>query len=154
MKQEEFMALVRAFAEMKDAVKELGELQKVLVRLDEVKTILSQNEKVKNLNKLVEFIETECWMMKDYFTIIETACYLNVSKSLIYNLLKNNVIPSYKIGNDVLIKKEDIVTWIESHRRQSQEEISLEAQRKLDDLKFERRMSKVGRSVRRRNNEK
>ncbi len=48
------------------------------------------------------------------FTVTETAKYLKISKTKMYNLVKAGEIPHLKIGKNVRIRETDLVKWMES----------------------------------------
>ena len=52
----------------------------------------------------------------EWMTFDEVCDYLNLSKSNIYKLTMNNEIPLYKLGRILKFKKDEIDTWIISHR--------------------------------------
>ena len=51
-----------------------------------------------------------------FYTIKELIKILKVSESWIMRRIKENEIPSYKMGRKRLFKKEDIDQWIESQK--------------------------------------
>lgn len=49
------------------------------------------------------------------FSVTEAAEVLGVSRSFMYQLVKENRIPSFKLGNRRLIPKESLEAWIRNN---------------------------------------
>lgn len=56
------------------------------------------------------------WLQKEYLTLEETAKYLGRSKSAVYKYCSRNLFPYIKLQGKTLIKRADLIEWIESHR--------------------------------------
>jgi|GEM_PF-1300641 len=65
---------------------------------------------------------------KEYLNTEETAKLLGIRPSTLYNLNLKREIPIYKVGKTNLYKRSDVITYIESHRISSLEEIEFQAQ--------------------------
>ena len=57
-------------------------------------------------------------MDANLLNVEELSCYLNVSKSSIYNYIKEQSIPSIKLKGRLLFSAEDINKWIDSKKRE------------------------------------
>ena len=57
-------------------------------------------------------------MEKEFLNIDDLSEYLGMKKSTIYSLVGNGDLPHYKIGRLIRLKREDVDTWIEGHRRE------------------------------------
>lgn len=69
---------------------------------------------------------------KEYLTPEECAAFIGTSKSYIYQLTSQNKVPRHKPGgNRVLIKKQDLIEWMESNRIKSDSEIGKEVSNRL-----------------------
>lgn len=55
-------------------------------------------------------------MGKEFFTIEQLSEYLNLKRSTLYFQVETGQIPHYRIGRLLRFKKEEIDSWIESHR--------------------------------------
>ena len=55
-------------------------------------------------------------MGKEFFTIEQLSEYLNLKRSTLYLQVEKGKIPHYRIGRLLRFKKEEIDSWIESHR--------------------------------------
>ncbi len=51
--------------------------------------------------------------MSPYLTIQEAMAYTRLSRSYLYNLTRKGVLRSYKVGKRVLLRKEDVLQFIE-----------------------------------------
>lgn len=49
----------------------------------------------------------------------ELAIFLNVSKVFVYRLIYKRLIPFYKIGRNIRIRKDDILAYLENSRIRS-----------------------------------
>jgi len=56
-------------------------------------------------------------MENEYLTVREVAKYLKISISMINSLIKQEEIPSIKIGKRRLFIKKDVDKWIEEHKK-------------------------------------
>ena len=57
-------------------------------------------------------------------TVPETAEYLKLSKSKVYNLVQRNQIPHLKIGKNVRIRRSDLLKWLEKKAHPGNEFLS------------------------------
>jgi len=60
---------------------------------------------------------------KQFITIKEISTVIDVSVPTINRWIRNNYIPSYKIGKRRLFKKEEIDNWIEGHKYVNQKSL-------------------------------
>ena len=51
--------------------------------------------------------------METIYTVPEVAEYLKMSKSKVYDLVKQKKIPFIKIGRNVRIRHSDFINWLE-----------------------------------------
>lgn len=54
--------------------------------------------------------------MKDWMTIEETAKYLQLGKTVLYNLAREGGIPCNRVGNKWLFSKDDLDNWVRSNK--------------------------------------
>ena len=54
--------------------------------------------------------------MKDWMTIEETAKYLQIGKTLLYDLAREETIPANRVGNKWLFNKDDLDSWVRSNK--------------------------------------
>lgn len=54
--------------------------------------------------------------MKDWMTIEETAKYLQIGKTVLYDLARENNIPCNRVSNKWLFNKEDLDNWVRSNK--------------------------------------
>jgi excisionase family DNA binding protein len=59
--------------------------------------------------------------MATWLTLEETAKYLKVGKTTLYNLAREGSIPAHKIGREWRFDAEEIDTWLKSAKRHSGE---------------------------------
>ena len=53
----------------------------------------------------------------ELFTVKEVAAYLNVHTSTIYRMLRQGILPAFKIGSDWRFHREAIDRWIKAQSR-------------------------------------
>jgi len=53
----------------------------------------------------------------DWISVVEAASYLHMSKGTIYNKVSGKVLPSYKIGGRILLRKSELDRIILKSRR-------------------------------------
>ncbi len=56
----------------------------------------------------------------EYLTIEETSKFLKISRSTLNRLIRQNMIPSYKIGDRRLFSKGELVEWVRTQRHDGQ----------------------------------
>lgn len=49
------------------------------------------------------------------FTVDETSKFLSCKPRMIYNLVMDKALPAFRVGNQLRIKKEDIIAYMEKH---------------------------------------
>ncbi len=54
--------------------------------------------------------------MKDWMTVEETANYLQMGKTVLYDLARENSIPCNKVGNKWLFNKDDLDNWVRANK--------------------------------------
>ena len=56
--------------------------------------------------------------MNEFLSIDELSEYLNMKRSTLYALVESGELPHYRIGRLIRFKWDEVVQWMESHRRQ------------------------------------
>jgi len=51
----------------------------------------------------------------EFLTTEQLAGYLNISKTSIYRLIGNRLIPFYKLGHNIRFKKADVLEYLEQN---------------------------------------
>ena len=54
--------------------------------------------------------------MREWMTIEETAKYLQIGKTVLYDLAREESIPANRVGNKWLFNKEDLDNWVRSNK--------------------------------------
>lgn len=78
---------------------------------------LSEMIKVAVREVLSEVIRTTDLRKQRLLSPEEAAEYIHVSRARVYELLKEGEIPVVKSGRSTLIDKNDLESWIQSHKR-------------------------------------
>lgn len=55
-----------------------------------------------------------------YFNVQETAKFLKISISILHRLIKQNMIPSYKVECRRLVDKDELIEWVKTQRGDGQ----------------------------------
>lgn len=146
MSKDEFNNIIRAFGEVKNPDNTLKGLHEILNLLNDVMAILTYIEELRDLKKLIERIDSEHWIMKDYFTVGEVAEYTSFSKSLIYKIIRERDITVYKLDKIVYIKKSDLLNYIDKYERRSHQThkpVVFNSEKLLQNLKAQRHKAKL-----------
>jgi len=126
--------VISQYQEAIDFAKTPERIKDILTKLDEVKAVLERLETLHQLSSMVEF-EHQNWLFKEYLTLDEVASYLDISRSTVRRMSSQRVFPVYKPMDRILIKKEDLIQWIEKGRFMSQQEIVESARRTIEETK-------------------
>jgi len=85
---------------------------------------------VADLTKKVDAITNVFCQAKEILTLEEAAIFLGISKSCLYKMTHNQVVPFYKPNNKlVYFERSELMNWIRSCRVASMEQIESEAAR-------------------------
>lgn len=84
---------------------------------------------VENLQKEVEKLKSLLYAAKEVLNLEEAAVFLGISKSSLYKMTHNQVVPFYKPNNKmVYFEKSELLKWLRQNPVASQTQISEEAQ--------------------------
>ena len=84
---------------------------------------------VENLQKEVEKLKSLLYAAKEVLNLEEAAVFLGISKSSLYKMTHNQVVPFYKPNNKmVYFEKTELLKWLRQNPVASQTQISEEAQ--------------------------
>jgi len=84
---------------------------------------------VENLQKEVEKLKSLLYAAKEVLNLEEAAVFLGISKSSLYKMTHNQVVPFYKPNNKmVYFEKSELLKWLRQNPVASQAQISEEAQ--------------------------
>lgn len=84
---------------------------------------------VETLQKEVEKLKSLLYAAKEVLNLEEAATFLGISKSSLYKMTHNQVIPFYKPNNKmVYFEKTELLKWLRQNPVASQAQISEEAQ--------------------------
>ena len=137
--------VISQYQEAIDFAKTPERIKDILTKLDEVKAILERLETLHQLSSMVELFEHQNWLFKEYLTLDEVASYLDISRSTVRRMSSQRIFPVYKPMDRILIKKEELIQWIEKGRFMSQQEIVESARRTIEETK----KNKIKRSINR-----
>lgn len=84
---------------------------------------------VENLQKEVEKLKSLLYAAKEVLNLEEAAVFLGISKSSLYKMTHNQVVPFYKPNNKmVYFEKSELLKWLRQNPVASKTQISEEAQ--------------------------
>ena len=87
-------------------------------------------KQVADLTRKVDAITHVFCQSKEILTLEEAAIFLGISKSCLYKMTHNQVVPFYKPNNKlVYFERSELIKWIRSFRVASNEDIESEAAR-------------------------
>ncbi len=81
--------------------------------------------------ELLKQINNKLSYNKDFLTLQEACSYLGMSKSKIYKLTSNRVIPHYKVENKLMFNKKELNDWIKDYKVMAEKTIEEIAMEKL-----------------------
>jgi len=137
MTQKEFEQIIKTYGEIKDFAKTKNRLDEVMTKLNEIKSLISRMNAFNKFSTMMELFQQQNWMLKDYFTIGEAADFIGVSYQSFRTLIENREISYYviELEDKTLVKKEELVEWIQKNRMMSQKEIEENARKILEQVK-------------------
>ena len=156
MKQQEFENIIKKYGEIQNFARTEKRLNAVLTKLEEVKTILLRLDSFKEFSSRIELFKEQYWMLKEYFTIEEAATFIGVSYSHLYDYIKESKFPVYilDLEEKTLIKRDELIAWIEKNRIMSEEEIEENTQVILEQMRKRHVRNLVNRALRNQQNRK
>lgn len=85
----------------------------------------------RDVNKILSLLEDsgnagENFQGSPFLTLIEAATFLKLAPQTIYGLIHNKKIPCIKKGKRVYFTKEQLISWMESGRKKTSDEIAAE----------------------------
>lgn len=84
---------------------------------------------VETLQKEVEKLKSLLYAAKEVLNLEEAAVFLGISKSSLYKMTHNQVVPFYKPNNKmVYFEKSELLKWLRQNPVASQAQLSEEAQ--------------------------
>lgn len=83
----------------------------------------------KSLELRVAELERQIFNAKEILSFEEASRFLNLSKSYLYKLTSNNIIPHYKPqGKMIYFERKELEAWLRRHPIKSRDQIESEAQ--------------------------
>lgn len=80
---------------------------------------------IAELEQRVTLLENVVFASKDVLTLEETSMFLGLSRSALYKMTHNNIIPFFRPnGKMIYFEKAELLEWIRSHRVASEAEIA------------------------------
>lgn len=62
--------------------------------------------------------------MEGYLNIVDAAAYLNISRSKLYKMVKDNEIPCYRPGRSIRFTQAELDAWMLNRRVATDEELA------------------------------
>lgn len=132
---DEFFARVE---EAKGIINKYKDVQEIIDRIFLLENYLKQFGSLEKIIKHVRVLEKHIYLQKEYLSVDEMTAYLCVSKSYIYELARNNQIPTYKPSHKTLFFRiEEVNNWISTHRSMSYDEIKRNGMKRVMEMKLE-----------------
>lgn len=105
---------------------------------EEIKTISYEAKPSKSMDDLarrVVVLENVLCIAKDVLTLEEAAMFMGISRSTLYKMTHNNVIPFYRPnGKLIYFEKSELLAWMRRSRVSSKEEVSDNARAVLQNM--------------------
>ena len=87
-------------------------------------------KQVADLTRKLDAIKNVLCQAKEILTLEEAAIFLGISKSCLYKMTHNQVVPFFKPNNElVYFERSELIKWIRSCRVASMDQIESEAAR-------------------------
>ncbi|MBR6190410.1 MAG: helix-turn-helix domain-containing protein [Prevotella sp.] len=91
--------------------------------------------KVSDLIQRISVLEDVLCAAKEVLTLEEAAVFMGISRSTLYKMTHNNVIPFYRPnGKLIYFEKSELLAWMRKNRAISQEEVNEHAQQVLQKM--------------------
>lgn len=134
---DEFFARVD---EAKEIIEQYKDVQGILDRIFLLENYLKQFGSLEKLLKHMRALEQYIYLQKEFLNVEETAEYLCMSQSFVYNLAQSKKVACYKPSNKAMFFSiEDINNWISTHRIMSYDEIKRNGLKRVVEMKQEKR---------------
>lgn len=92
-------------------------------------------KQVADLQHKLENMENILFAAKEVLSLEEAAIFMNVTKSNLYHMTHEQIIPFYKPGGKMCyFEKSELLKWMRRNRVSSMEEIEKEAEQRLQRL--------------------
>lgn len=106
--------------------------------MQDVNTIIPETKPSKTMDDLarrVVVLENVLCIGKDVLTLEEAALFMGLSRSTLYKMTHNNVIPFYRPnGKLIYFEKSELLAWMRKSRVSSKEEVSDSARAVLQNM--------------------
>lgn len=90
---------------------------------------------IENLIQRITIIENVLFAGKEVLTLEEAAVFMGVSRSTLYKMTHNNVLPFYRPnGKLIFFEKSVLLEWMRKNQVLSKEQIEATAQQMLHEL--------------------
>ena len=100
-------------------------LDKILAKINRMEKFFKEYKDINTIIARFDELQNQLYVLKDFFTLEETAEYLNVSKRQLYHLTATKQLPHYKPnGKLIFIKREELHKWLLKHKILTEEEIA------------------------------
>lgn len=93
------------------------------------------SRKVDDLIQRISVLEDVLCAAKEVLTLEEAAVFMGISRSTLYKMTHNNVIPFYRPnGKLIYFEKSELLAWMRKNRAISQEEVNEHAHQVLQKM--------------------
>ena len=90
---------------------------------------------IAELEQRVKLLENVVFASKDVLTLEEASMFLGLSRSALYKMTHNNVIPFFRPnGKMIYFEKSELLEWIRAHRVASEAEIAERAKQVMQRM--------------------
>lgn len=97
--------------------------------------IIKLEKRLDDMQKRMEAMENVLYSAKDVLTLEEASVFMGITKSTLYKMTHENIIPFFKPnGKMIYFEKVELIKWIKQNRVASEEEIAAQAQQRLQEL--------------------
>ena len=136
MKNEDVLAmLVRMGSEFMEYYRLIQSMDSKLERMER---ILDHFGSLERMEKLLDAFEDQNWYMKDYLTVREVSEYVGLPASRIRRMTEERTLASFRADDRIIIKKDDLIAWINDNHIFSEEELNRKANAIIEETKRRR----------------
>lgn len=115
--------------DLRKLISHSDELDEFVAKLQKAQEILKHLDDFKDTVKKLQGLNVKSYLLKDYWTPDDLADFLGISKSRVYRLSCENVLPTYKPKDkNVYFKRTDVYEMLERGKIPSEYEINERAQ--------------------------
>lgn len=104
------------FSDVRKLIEE-EKMAELIMKFEEVQLFFGKFNDIHEISKHLSYIMSQIYLHKEFLTMNDAADYLGLSKSQLYQLTSNKLIPYYKPGGkNIFFRIEDLNDYVKQNR--------------------------------------